>query len=93
MINKERGIWIVLMCIIAFNVYLFLPQILRSNKKIDRIDKNLEVISTEIAASKEQIASYEEKIKKLEDPFYRETLGREKLQMVKDGEVIYKLAK
>lgn len=88
-----RGIllFIVGMGIIGVNMSIFIPQIVRSNIKYEKNMRKVKDIEVQIAVMEEQIADYGNKTKALEDPFYIEKIGREKLKMVKDGEKIYKL--
>lgn len=83
---------IVLIGLLGINIFIFVPQINRSYVKIKRIEKRINEIDSKVLAFKEEIKDYSEKIEKLKLPYYREKIGREKLQMVKEGEQVYKLA-
>ncbi|MGL4392843.1 MAG: septum formation initiator family protein [Fusobacteriaceae bacterium] len=91
--SSGRITWILLMFVIGITASKFVPQIIRSNTKIQRTEKAIKDIEKKIIATNDGIESYQKKLKDLEDPFFREKLGREKLQMVRDGEKIYKLKK
>ncbi|MGL6063615.1 MAG: FtsB family cell division protein [Fusobacteriaceae bacterium] len=83
---------IVIVSFLSVNIIIFFPQIQRSYTKIKRIEKKIEEIESKSLGLKEEIKDYSEKIEKLKIPYYREKIGREKLQMVKEGEEVYKLA-
>lgn len=82
---------LIFMVILAINVAIFSPQIMRSIVKINKMNLHLKDINVKILVYKEKIEDYNEKIEKLKNPYYREQIGREKLHMVNDGEIIYKL--
>lgn len=84
-------VYTILLAFVGANIYMFFPSIQRSRVKMERIDKRVLEINSKIAGYDEKIAEYDEKIGKLKIDFYREKLGREKLQMVKEGEKIYKV--
>ncbi|MGL5122847.1 MAG: septum formation initiator family protein [Fusobacteriaceae bacterium] len=83
---------IVIVSFLGINIIIFAPQINRSHVKIKRTERKIEEIDIKLLAFNEEIKEYSEKIEKLKIPYYREKIGREKLQMVKEDEEVYKLA-
>ena len=65
--------------IILLNIYFFVPYMYRSY-----------VIKEKIELAKNKIEDYNRRIDKLEDDFQREKIARDKLQMVKEKEEIYR---
>lgn len=73
------------------NLYLFLPQIYRSYVKISKLKTEKNQILNKIQLDKNKIEEYNSSIKALESDFKREQISRDRLQMVKEGEEIYRL--
>lgn len=73
------------------NLYLFLPQIYRSHVKISKLKTEKNQILEKIQLNKNKIEEYNNSIKALESDFKREQISRDRLQMVKEGEEIYRL--
>ena len=71
--------------------YLFLPQIYRSYVKINKLKKKKKMILEKIQLEKNRIEEYNNSISALENDFKREQISRDRLQMVKEGEEIYRL--
>lgn len=90
---KEVFIIIIISIIIGGNCTVFFPQIARSHIKYSRNMKKINELDVKILALKEQIDEYSKKVGELNDPYYIERIGRDKLKMVKEGEKIYKLVK
>ncbi|MGL5050543.1 MAG: septum formation initiator family protein [Fusobacteriaceae bacterium] len=88
---KKYLIDIVLLGFLGMNIFVFVPSIARSKVKLERIDKRSLEINSKKSVLEEKIADYDIKITKLNSPFYREKIGREKLQMIQEGEKIYKV--
>lgn len=72
-------------------LYLFLPQIYRSYVKINKLNSEKKLILEKIQLEKNRIKEYNNSISALENDFKREQISRDKLQMVKEGEEIYRL--
>lgn len=72
-------------------LYMSLPQIYRSCVKINKLKAEKNQISEKIQLEKSKIEEYNNSIKALEEEFYREKISRDRLQMIKDGEEIYRL--
>lgn len=89
---KINYLGLILSFILGTICYFFAPPIYRSYSKINRIDRRLVDIDAEILAYQENIKQYDDKLSKLSIEFYREKIAREKLQMVREGEKLYKLA-
>lgn len=79
--------------VIGVNLSIFLPQIARSYRKSDKNMKRIHEIDVRMLTLNDQINEYTVKLKDVENSYYMERIGRDKLRMVKDGEKIYKLAK
>ena len=75
---------------ISINIFIFIPQMKRSLGKIDRLDNKILEIDSQIKVINRKIIEYDIKILDSKNSFYREKIGREKLQMVREGEKIYK---
>lgn len=71
--------------------YLFLPQIYRSYVKINKLNNEKKMILEKIQLEKNRIKEYNNSIEALENDFKREQISRDRLQMVKEGEEIYRL--
>ncbi|MCF2640029.1 septum formation initiator family protein [uncultured Fusobacterium sp.] len=71
--------------------YLFLPQIYRSYVKINKLNNEKKMILEKIQLEKNRIEEYNNSISALENDFKREQISRDRLQMVKEGEEIYRL--
>lgn len=84
---------IVLFVIILLNLYYFVPYIYRSHVKISKLEREEKEISNKIELVKNKIEDYNKSIETLEDDFQREKIARNKLQMVKDHEEIYRFIK
>lgn len=72
------------------NMYIFVPSIMRSNNKIEKLDKQAKELDSRISFYKQEIAEYEGKIEKMKDEFYKEKMGRDKHKLIKEGETIYR---
>lgn len=72
-------------------LYMSLPQIYRSCVKINKLKAEKNQIIEKIQLEKNKIEEYNNSIKALEDEFHREKISRDRLQMIKDGEEIYRL--
>ncbi|WP_297406171.1 septum formation initiator family protein [uncultured Cetobacterium sp.] len=63
----------------------------RSFVKIDRLKSEQQVKLREKNELENVIIEYNDMIKNINDPFYREKIARNKLQMISPGEKIYRL--
>jgi cell division protein FtsB len=68
-----------------------LPNIYHNYLKIKVLKKEKLDLISENDNLEKSISSIEDEIEKLNDPFYVETLARERLNMVKKDEKIYRL--
>ncbi|MCI5725724.1 septum formation initiator family protein [Fusobacterium sp.] len=67
------------------------PQIKNNISKKENLEAEIENTTKKIALLDEQIIKYDNFIKKLETDFEQEKIARNKLKMIKENEVIYKL--
>lgn len=89
MVNGKR---IGAVLFIVINLASFTPNIYRSHVKVKKLEHELNVLKETEKDIKEQIEYYNQEIKNLEDIENREKTVRNKLQMVKPGEIIYRVA-
>lgn len=82
-----------LFLIILLNLYYFVPYIYRSFVKIEKLKKEQIELNEKIEKTKLKIEDYNNKIDNLEDDFQRESIARNRLQMVKENEEIYRFIK
>ena len=82
-----------ILCIVVLLgvLYLFLPQIYRSYVKINKLNNEKKIILEKIQLEKNRIKEYNTSISDLDNDFKREQISRDRLQMVKEGEEIYRL--
>ena len=86
--NKGKILCIVVLLDV---LYLFLPQIYRSYVKINKLNNEKKIILEKIQLEKNRIKEYNTSISALDNDFKREQISRDRLQMVKEGEEIYRL--
>lgn len=67
------------------------PQIKNNISKKENLEAEIENTTKKITLLDEQIIKYDNFIKKLETDFEQEKIARNKLKMIKENEVIYKL--
>lgn len=84
---------IFLFAITLLNLYYFVPYIYRSHVKITKLEKEEKEIAKKIELAKNRIEDYNKSIETLEDDFQREKIARNRLQMVKEQEEIYRFIK
>lgn len=80
--------------IIALFVASFIgviPQMLRSETKIEKIKEEIAYLETKNALELEKIKKYTENIEQLDNDYEKERIARNHLQMLKEHEVIYRL--
>ena len=82
-----------LFLIILLNLHYFVPYIYRSFVKIEKLKKEQIELNEKIEKTKLKIEDYNNKIDNLEDDFQRESIARNRLQMVKENEEIYRFIK
>lgn len=82
-----------LFLIILLNLYYFVPYIYRSFVKIEKLKKEQIELNEKIEKTKLKVEDYNNKIDNLEDDFQRESIARNRLQMVKENEEIYRFIK
>lgn len=90
MINSKRigaVLWVL------FTVSSFAPNIYRSYVKIEKLEKEIKSLKDAQCIIKEKIKNYDDEIEDLKDMDNREKMVRNKLQMVKQGEIIYRVTK
>lgn len=88
--KEDRVGKVLLYGIILLNIYFFAPYMYRSYVKIDKLQKEQNDIKNKIELAKNKIEDYNKRIEKLEDDFQRERIARDRLQMVKEKEEIYR---
>jgi len=87
----ERGKYIPIVIVLCFLSYVFIPRIHQSMEKISRLNDEIERIDERLISEEKRLEELKENIERLDDPFYKEKLVRDRLRMVREGEVIYKL--
>lgn len=88
MLKRAIGIFLFLSILSGF-----IPSIYRSNAKIEKFEKELANLESKKKDIKVSIDYYEKEIKSLEKIENKEKVVRNKLQMVKPGEIIYRVIK
>lgn len=89
MINGKR---VLAVLFIILNLASFVPSIYRSCVKVSKLRNELAELKQTEENIKEQIENYNREIESLKDINNREKIVRNKLQMVKSGEIIYRVA-
>lgn len=90
MINGKR---IAAVLFILINLASFAPNIYRSKVKVAKLEKEISSLKEAQAGIQERIKKYDKEIEDLKDISNREKIVRNKLQMVKNGEIIYRVTK
>ena len=85
--NKKKLIWLSLLLLFLFIV--FLPTISQKQRLVER-NKQLKKDIVDLKEENDNLR--EEKILLEDNPEYLEKVAREKMGLIKEGEVIYKLA-
>lgn len=78
---------------VVINLASFGPNIYRSSVKVSKLEKEMCYLKETECNIKEKIKSYDKEIEDIKDIANREKMVRNKLQMVKDGEIIYRVTK
>ena len=88
----KKGIFSTFICVLCLGIMLkfFIPHIYKSWIKLKKIDEDMLILSTRIQTLQLQIEGYREKIDDMDDEFQREKVARNKLQMIKQQEEIYR---
>ncbi|MGL4307555.1 FtsB family cell division protein [Cetobacterium sp. SF1] len=81
---------VILFCIVIMNLSIFGTSIYRSCVRIENLKEELKLIEENKIELNEKIQEYDNLLNQLKDPFYREKIARDRLQMKKEGEVIYR---
>ncbi|WP_410207685.1 septum formation initiator family protein [Fusobacterium sp.] len=71
-------------------INFFFPHIYRSWIKLKKLDEDMLILYTRIQTLQLQIEGYKNRIGDMDDDFQREKVARNKLQMVKEQEEIYR---
>lgn len=87
---KNKRELVVTLIFLVFLQY-FLPKIYRSHVKLEKLIKEKKDLNLIHENVKINIMKLDQDIEKLNDPYYIEKISRERLQMRKKGEVIYRL--
>lgn len=87
-LSLEYGFLLVLF---VYSILGVIPQILKSQTKIEKIQEEILYLETKNKVEIEKIKKYTENIEQLDNDFERERIARNRLQMIKPNEVIYRL--
>lgn len=90
MINSKR---VGAVLFVLVNLASFAPNIYRSCVKISKLEKEISSLKDAQCSIREKIKMYEQETENLKDIDNREKMVRDKLQMVKHGEKIYRVTK
>ncbi|MBS9775651.1 MAG: septum formation initiator family protein [Fusobacterium sp.] len=92
---KKRDIIIgsiIFLIFLLFNISV-LKQIMTNRSKNQNIKNEIMKVDEKIEKTDIEIEKYDKFIANLENDFEQESIARNKLKMIKEGEVIYKLIK
>lgn len=83
----------ILICLGVISLFSLnvIPQIRNNLSKKENLKTEIENTTKKVALLEEQIVKYDNFIQKLEQDFEQEKIARNKLKMIKENEVIYKL--
>lgn len=81
---------LIVLFLFLINLYIFSEKIYRSYVKIETVQAINEKINIEIQLLNKELDEYNQKISVFSNPFEREKIARNKLQMIKENEVIYR---
>jgi len=82
---------IFLFAVLGIFLYNVLPNIYDNHKKIEVLQQEKEELLLKNRNMEKKLFDIKEEIERLNDEFYVETLSRERLNMVKEDEKIYRL--
>lgn len=88
-IKNKRELIVTLIFLIVLQY--FLPKIYRSHVKLNKLTKEKKDLNLSRENVKLCIVEIEQDIAKLDDPYHIEKISRERLQMRKKDEIIYRL--
>lgn len=88
MVNAKR---LCAIFFVLFNLAIFIPNIYRSCVKVKKLKNEISLLECSQRETENKIKFYDEEIVKLSDISNREKFVRNKLQMVKPGEIIYRV--
>jgi len=77
--------------ICAVTLYNQLPQIYKGFLRMRKLEETGTTLSERVASEKKRLSDLQKEIASLDDVFYREKLARNKMRMIKKGEIIYQL--
>lgn len=80
-----------LLVLFVYSILGVIPQILKSQTKIEKIKEEMVYLESKNKMELEKIKKYTENIEQLDNEFERERIARNRLQMLKPDEVIYRL--
>lgn len=80
-----------LLVLFVYYILGVIPQILKSQTKIEKIKEEMVYLESKNKMELEKIKKYTENIEQLDNEFERERIARNRLQMLKPDEVIYRL--
>lgn len=81
---------LILALFVILNGKFFFPLIYRSYVKLQKLDIEEKNLHDKIEKLKAKIQKYDSKINVMEDEFEREKIARNRLQMIKENEEIYR---
>lgn len=90
MLKKNVLSNIILIFFFLVNAKFFLPLIYRSCVKLQKLNLERVELERKIEKAKIEISNYNNKINTMEDEFEREKIARNRLQMIKKSEEIYR---
>ncbi|CAL7869076.1 Septum formation initiator [Fusobacterium necrophorum subsp. funduliforme] len=83
--------YLFLLLIFAYSMFGVIPQILKSQTKIEKIREEIKYLETKNQKERKEIEKYTKNIEELNNDYERERIARNRLQMIKPKEVIYRL--
>lgn len=80
-----------LLALFVYSILGVIPQILKSQTKIEKIQEEILYLESKNKVELEKIKKYTANIEQLDNDFERERIARNRLQMIQADEVIYRL--
>jgi len=77
--------------VVAVALYLQWPQIYKGILRIRKLTETRNELNARIGEERKKLAARQTEVSRLNEAYYREKLARDKLQMIKRGEIVYKL--
>ena len=87
---NKRLLWLIVIIILLLSSFNVVPQIRHSLSKKKSTKEEIIAVNKKIEEIKADIEKYDKKIVSLDDEFEKERVARDRFQMVKENEVIYK---